>query len=93
MHIPLKPRVSEKQAAESFNGGICGTISDNFIKDNPMNVEECEAKLQMIDYSNGRLKNITVKVVADVDVMSGNVVELDESMLIGIDQDHGIEMA
>lgn len=79
--------------AENSYGGwkFVGHLPDNFLKNNPMNVDHCEAELQLADYSNGNMKNLSAKVVVDTDLMSGDVVDLDESMLSGLDQDNGLQ--
>ena len=35
----------------------------------------------MTDYSNGKLKNVSMRVVADTDLMSGDVLDLNDTML------------
>ena len=45
----------------------------------------------MTDYSNGKLKNVSMRVVADTDLMSGDVLDLNDTMLAGLDQDSGLE--
>ena len=44
-----------------------------------------------MDYSNGKFKNVSMRVVADTDLMSGDVLDLDDTMLAGLDQDSGLE--
>lgn len=80
--------------AETEKGGKwhIGNLPDNFLHNNPMNVDSCEAVLQITDYSNGNMKNLSAKVVVDTDLMSGDVIDLDENMLNGLDraQDDGL---
>lgn len=68
-----------------------GKLPDTFLTNNPMNVESCKAELQVTDYSNGKLKNVSMRVVADTDLMSGDVIDLDDEMLAGLDQESGLE--
>lgn len=79
--------------AEQSDGGhrTIGTLPDNFLKNNPMNVDSCEAELQIADYSNGNMKNISARVVVDTDLMSGDVLDLNDDMLAGLDQESGLE--
>lgn len=74
------------------NGGhrTIGTLPDNFLVNNPMNVSHCEAELQLADFSNGKMKNLSAKVVVDSDLMSGDVIDLDENLLNGLDQEDGL---
>lgn len=67
------------------------TVSDKFLKNNPMNVDSCEADLQLVDYSHGEMKNISAKVVVDTDRMSGDIIDLNDDMLAGLDEDFGLE--
>lgn len=62
-----------------------GKLPDKFLTNNPMNVESCKAELQVTDYSNGKLKNVSMRVVADTDLMSNDVLDLDDEMLAGLD--------
>lgn len=61
------------------NGNQCimGTLPDNFLANNRMNVENCRADIQIADFSNGKMKNLSFDVVADTDLMSGNVLDMD----------------
>lgn len=68
-----------------------GKLPDKFLTNSPMNVESCKAELQVMDYSNGKFKNVSMRVVADTDLMSGDVLDLDDTMLAGLDQDSGLE--
>lgn len=68
-----------------------GKLPDKFLTNSPMNVESCRAELQVTDYSNGKLKNVSMRVVADTDLMSGDVLDLDDTILAGLDQDSGLE--
>lgn len=73
--------ISLVKAARSGNVYVFGKSSDGeefkigmlppkFIRENPMNIDRCDAKLSLVDYSNGHMKNVAVNVVADVDEMS-----------------------
>lgn len=79
--------------AENSLGGwkFIGHLPDSFLKNNPMNMERCDAELQLVDYSNGNMKNLSARVVVDTDLMSGDVVDLDEDMFSGLDQENGIQ--
>lgn len=68
-----------------------GSLPDGTHVNNPMNVESCKAELQIADYSNGKMKNLSTKVVADTDLMSGDVIDLNDDMLSGFDQIKGLE--
>lgn len=68
-----------------------GKLPDKFLTNSPMNVESCKAELQVTDYSNGKFKNVSMRVVADTDLMSGDVLDLDDTMLAGLDQESGLE--
>lgn len=68
-----------------------GKLPDKFLTNSPMNVESCKAELQVMDYSNGKFKNVSMRVVADTDLMSNDVLDLDDTMLAGLDQDSGLE--
>ena len=57
-----------------------------------MNVDSCEADLQLVDYSHEAMKNVSAKVIVDTDRMSGDVIDLNEDMLAGLDEDFTIEM-
>lgn len=67
-----------------------GSLPDNFMVNNPMIVDKCAGELQIADYSNGRLKNISVRLVVDSDLMSNDAVSLDEDMLHNISTDIGL---
>lgn len=68
-----------------------GSLQDKFLTNNPMNVDSCKAELQIADYSNGKMKNLSARVVVDTDLMSGDVIDLDDDMLAGLDQINGLE--
>ena len=78
--------------AEQSDGGhrTIGTLPDSFLTNNPMNVSHCEAELQLTDFSNGNMKNLSARVVVDSDLMSGDVIDLDENLLSGLDQETGL---
>lgn len=79
--------------AEQTNGEYCfvGTLPSNFMVNNPMIVDHCTGELQIADYSNGKLKNISIRLIVDTDLMSNDVVDLNEDMLSGLDMIHGLE--
>lgn len=68
-----------------------GSLPDKFLTNNPMNVENCDAELQLTDFSNGNLKNLSATLVVDTDLMSGDVIDLDEDMLAGLESDQGLQ--
>lgn len=49
-----------------------------------MNVEDCRAIVQIIDYSNGQMKNISASIIVDTDLMSGDAIDLNNDMLAGL---------
>lgn len=61
------------------------------LTNNPMNVDWCRAELQIADYSNGKGKNLSTRVVVDTDLMSGDAVDLSDDMLAGLDKVNGLE--
>lgn len=67
-----------------------GRLPDKFLTNNPMNVESCRGELQITDYSNGKMKNVSMRVVVDTDIMSGDVIDLTDDMLAGIGQESGL---
>lgn len=79
--------------AELSDGGhmTVGSLPESFLKNNPMNVDQCRAELQIADFSNGNMKNLSAKVVVDTDLMSGDVLDLDENMLETLDQEFGLQ--
>lgn len=77
--------VSAKQGNGKYH--FVGSLPDSFMVNNPMIVNKCAGELQIADYSNGKLKNISVRLVVDSDLMSNDVVNLDEDMLHNIDTD------
>lgn len=79
--------------AEQSDGSLrtIGTLPDNFLKNNPMNVESCCAELQISDYSNGNMKNLSARIVVDTDLMSGDVIDLNDEMLAGLENDSVLE--
>ena len=70
------------------NGGEVnmGDLPDKFLRNNPMNVDRCSAEVQFTDFSNGKMKNVSVRVVMNSDEMSGDIVNLDNDMLSGLEQ-------
>lgn len=79
--------------AKQESGGyrFIGTLPDNFMANNPMLVDRCEGKLEIADYSNGKMKNISATLVVDTDLMSGDVIDLNDDMLNGLDTENGLE--
>lgn len=75
------------------NGGEVnmGDLPDNFLRNNPMNVDRCSAEVQFTDFSNGKMKNVSVRVVMNSDEMSGDIINLDNDMLSGIEQNDGLQ--
>lgn len=69
-----------------------GKLPDRFLTNNPMNVESCKAELQVADYSNRKMKNVSIRVVADTDLMSGDIIDLDEDMLKDIETEQSVGM-
>lgn len=67
-----------------------GRLPENFNRNNPMNVESCKAELQLVDHSNGKGKNVSMRLVANTDLMSGDVLDLNDDMLAGLEQDTGL---
>lgn len=68
-----------------------GSLPDTFLRNNPMNVDGCDAEVELTDFSNGKMKNLKVRVVTNSDEMSGDIIELNEDMLAGLDEDFGLE--
>lgn len=62
-----------------------GTMTEKSLTNNPMNVDVCDAQLQIADYSGGKGNYVTMKLVVDTDEMSGDAVKLEDSMLSGIE--------
>lgn len=79
--------------AEKEDGGLilAGTLPDKFLSNNPMNVNSCEAEIQLVDYSNGKMKNVSARVVVDTDLMSGDVLDLSDDMLDGLKAESSME--
>lgn len=67
-----------------------GTLPDKFLTNNPMNVDSCDATLELTDYSNGNMKNLKARVIVDTDLMSGDVIDLDDDMLSGLEEDSAL---
>lgn len=68
-----------------------GDLPDNFLRNNPMNVDRCSAEVQFADFSNGKMKNVSVRVVMNSDEMSGDIMNLDNDMLSGLEQTGGLQ--
>lgn len=75
--------------AEQLDGThrTIGSLPDSFLKNNPMNVDCCSAELEIADYSNGQMKNISTRIIVDTDLMSGDAIDLDDSLLSGLNQE------
>lgn len=69
-----------------------GRLKDNFLRNNPMNVDKCKAEIELSDFSNGKMKNLKFRVVVNSDVMSGDIVDLDDDMLAGLEQNGSLGM-
>lgn len=71
---------------KSTDGGEIklGSLKDAFLHNNPMNVDRCNAEVEITDFSNGKMKNLKVRVVANSDEMSGDIIDLNEDMLRGL---------
>lgn len=81
--------VIAKQASGGYR--FIGTLPDNFMSNNPMIVDHCEGKLEIADYSNGKMKNIGVTLVVDTDLMSNDVIDLNDDILNGLNTENGLE--
>lgn len=68
-----------------------GTLPDSFLANNPMNVGKCAADISVEDFSNGKMKNVSIRLVVDSDRMSGDAVELNEDLFAGLDRTSGLE--
>lgn len=68
-----------------------GTVPDNFLTNNPMNVNRCPAQISIEDFSGGKLRNVSERLVVESSRMSGDYVELDNDMLSGLDKTTGLE--
>ena len=55
-----------------------GKLPDNFLTNNPMYVDGCKAEIQIADFSNGKMKNLSFDVVVDTDLMSGDVLDMEQ---------------
>lgn len=82
--------LAELEGADTKYATI-GKLPDKFVTNNPMNVESCKAELQIVDYSNGNMKNTSIRVVVDSDLMSGDAIDMDDDMLAGLDQTAELE--
>ena len=58
---------------------------------NPMLGHGCLAELEFAEFSKGNLKNLSATVVVDTDQMSGDVVELNDDMLAGLEIEAGLK--
>lgn len=66
------------------------SLPDNFLRSNPMNMDRCDAEVELMDFFNGKTKNPKVCVVVNSDEMSGDVVKMNNDMLAGLGQDTGL---
>lgn len=71
---------------------VIGRLGGKELMKNPMGVDSCKAKLQVTDYSNGKLKNLSVRLVADTDLMSGDVIDLTNDMLSGLEESRAAQL-
>lgn len=67
---------------------LIGSLPDKFLTNSPMNVDSCSAELELTDYSNGNMKNVKARIVVDTDLMSGDVLDLDDNMLNGLEGEY-----
>lgn len=68
-----------------------GTVPDNFLINNPMNVSRCPAQICIEDYSDGKLRNVSERLVVESSRMSGDYVELSDDMLTSLDKTATLE--
>lgn len=75
---------------ERTNGFLIGSLPENFLKNNPMLVDKCPVEIQLKDSSYGHMKNLSVRIVADTDLMSGDAVCMEDDMFSGLDEEYGL---
>lgn len=46
-------------------------IPDKYYANNPLRVDSCKAELLATDWSNGKMKNVSYRIIADTDLMAG----------------------
>lgn len=68
-----------------------GSVPENFLANNPMNVSRCPAQISIEDYSGGKLRNVSERLVVETSRMSGDRVELTNDMLDGLDKGPDLE--
>lgn len=68
-----------------------GSVPDNFLANNPMNVSRCPAQICIEDYSGGKLRNVSERLVVESSRMSGDYVELSDDMLTDLDKTVNLE--
>lgn len=68
----------------NYYHSLIGHLPDKFLINNPMIVDVCDAEMQLVDYSNGKGKNLSAKIVVNTDLMSGDVIDLNDDMLSGL---------
>lgn len=86
-----KPHVSVLAPLSDGSYQTIGALPPNFLTNSPMNVEYCEGKLQVTDYSNGKLNNVSTRLIVDSDLMSGDVIDLNEDMLEALGETEGLQ--
>lgn len=57
---------------------VMGRLPDSFLTNNPMYVDSCGVDIQVADFSNGKMKNLSFDVVVDTDLMSGDVLDMEQ---------------
>lgn len=68
-----------------------GELPESFVRNNPMNVQECSAEMEISDYSAGKGTTMGVHVVVDTDLMSGDVLDLNAEDLAELSEDYNLE--
>lgn len=80
-----------KRSPEAARFTKVGTVPDNFLTNNPMNVNRCSAQICVEDYSGGKLKNVSERLVVNSDIMSDDILELNDDILAALDKNAGLE--
>lgn len=65
---------------------MVGSLEDDFLKNNPMNVNSCPAELEITDFLFCGWKSMSAKVIVNTDIMSGDIIMLDDDLLAGLEQ-------
>lgn len=73
-----------------ISGQKLGELPAAFLANNPMNVNRCEAKLEIAACDQGG-KNLTATIVADTDLMSGDVIDLEAEDLASLSKSYDLE--